>query len=442
MVQRVVDGLGEPKERDGPKAVEGTFVVLQEDRIVTALVTALMFLGPLLLFGFFAKILPPGVLGLHVFVLAMVVRHYQRRHNYGANRIERGVRVTSEGVFVEGVLVVRKEQIADGHFQPRTREPNKKNAFRSSVRLLDNRKRILFEQEAWETQAVEILQVLGLDAGRKRAEFSALSPLALGTQRNTAFASAEWGAVMALVGLLFALGVRLAPALFFLLFPLIVLSMWPSRIAVGVDGILVRWLWRERFIPMSQIVSVAGSGDREITIRLASGKIETLHLAPRDPRQRRLAPWVRQKRDAMLARIHEALEAHRSGASAADVAALVGRGSRSRSEWIEAIGKLREGSGYRTAVVRDEDLWSVVEDPAAPEDARAGAAIALRTSLDEAGKERVRVAAEATASPKLRIALDAAAGDSDEVARSALHELVEDTEDVSQCKGDNQRAVG
>jgi hypothetical protein len=73
--------------------------------------------------------------------------------------------------------------------------------------------------------------------------------------------------------------------------------------------------------------------------------------------------------------------------------------------------------------LREEDLWRVVEDPRASEDARAAAALLLRKSLDAPGKARVRVAAEATASPKLRVALEASISDDDAAALAALDEV-------------------
>ena len=58
---------------------------------------------------------------------------------------------------------------------------------------------------------------------------------------------------------------------------------------------------------------------------------------------------------------------------------------------------------------------------------RIGPELVLRGSLDEEGKSRVRVAAEASASPKLRVALDAAASDgSDLAAHEALAALAGD----------------
>src|SRR5262249_20710300 len=98
--------------------------------------------------------------------------------------------------------------------------------------------------------------------------------------------------------------------------------------------------------------------------------------------------------------------------------------------------ELKSDRGYRQSAIRDEELWRVVEDPRAPQDARAGAALLLRRSLDDAGRARVRIAADAAAAPKLRVALDAAAAGSDEAIESALADLAPEDADgneVSAC---------
>jgi hypothetical protein len=415
--------------------VSGTLVVLEQSKIITAVARALMFLGPLMFLAFVAKVFPPGAMGVHLLIAGAIARRFQRRHNLTARRQERRVRIAREGVFVDGVLTVRREEIADGHFQPRPpRDPDKKRSLGSSVRLLDKGKHILFEGEVEEPQAVEILHLLGLDVGRRRAEFSGSSPLYATTKRNLAFVWGTFASAIAIGFVLGALGLESASGVAFLfVFPVVLGGMWPSRIAVGVDGILVRWLSREHFTPMSQIVSAHPLGNRAIGIQLTSGEVKTIYTSM--ARSRGL--YAVQRRDAALARIREALTAHRAGVDGpptVDVAALVGRGSRTGSDWIDELGKLREGEGgYRSAVVRDDDLWSVVEDPTAAEDARAGAAMALRKSLDQAGKTRVRVAAEATASPKLRVALDAVAEESDEEAAAALQAFTGDEDAAQSC---------
>jgi len=69
----------------------------------------------------------------------------------------------------------------------------------------------------------------------------------------------------------------------------------------------------------------------------------------------------------------------------------------------------------------EEKLWAVVEDASAKPEARASAAAALRVK-GEAPVARLRATAEATASPKLRVALEAAASDDDAVLEQALAE--------------------
>jgi hypothetical protein len=66
-------------------------------------------------------------------------------------------------------------------------------------------------------------------------------------------------------------------------------------------------------------------------------------------------------------------------------------------------------------------LWRIALDPAEKPDLRIGASLALRAGLDDEGKSRLRVAAEAAASPRVRVALAAVAeGDDDEILASTL----------------------
>jgi hypothetical protein len=68
-------------------------------------------------------------------------------------------------------------------------------------------------------------------------------------------------------------------------------------------------------------------------------------------------------------------------------------------------------------------LWRVAEDPALDESARIGAAIALRSNITDGDRERLRVVATSTASPRVRIALDAAVSSPDEDLESKLRAL-------------------
>ena len=65
----------------------------------------------------------------------------------------------------------------------------------------------------------------------------------------------------------------------------------------------------------------------------------------------------------------------------------------------------------------------MIESPSLDPSHRAAAAVALRDQLDDEGKRRLRVAADACASPKVRVALEAAAEDDDQKLSLALEQL-------------------
>jgi hypothetical protein len=78
------------------------------------------------------------------------------------------------------------------------------------------------------------------------------------------------------------------------------------------------------------------------------------------------------------------------------------------TEWLARVRTLREGDAYRGGV-DPERARVVLEDPTADPTARAGAAAYLLPSMGEADRARVRVLAEATAHPRVRVALETAA---------------------------------
>lgn len=365
----------------------------------------LLLLGAFLLFRF-----SPGAFGAHIAAIAAVVRFGVARENSRAKPVERDIEVSAEGVRVDGQLLPRK-RIAEGWYHPRVFSP-------STIRLFDRHKRIVFEARVEsEERAQEMLRALGLDASQKRVEFRTVSPLAERQDRMMLAA----GLIVAVVTLLSRLSVHAGPVPLVTLIGLVaVFSLIPAKVVVGVDGLLLKWLWRKRFISMKDIVSVQAQGETRISIELTGGKYETIYTA--SPKRR--GGVFNERRDVILARIHEALQSHRASRSGADVTAMVARGGRSLEEWKKALAALEAGdAGYRQAAVREEDLWRVVEDPRAGEDARAAAALVLRRGLDEPGKARVRVAAEATASPRLRVALEAATAEDEAAALEALDEL-------------------
>jgi hypothetical protein len=121
---------------------------------------------------------------------------------------------------------------------------------------------------------------------------------------------------------------------------------------------------------------------------------------------------------ALLARIQAAHAAALAGKRPVDVVALVARGGRTAAEWLRALRRLLGGDAadYRSSAVPEENLWRVADDPTAEETARVGAAVALCTGLDDVGRARLLRIAEASASPKVRVALRAAASVEDDQA--------------------------
>jgi hypothetical protein len=119
----------------------------------------------------------------------------------------------------------------------------------------------------------------------------------------------------------------------------------------------------------------------------------------------------------VIERMSQALREHRANkAEAAIRSALPDRAGRDAREWVQALRRAGSGGNddHRTAAVRSDVLWRVVEDPAAPPQERAVAAVALSATLDDGAKQRIRIAAEATAAPEIRAVLEAVAAEADE----------------------------
>jgi hypothetical protein len=177
----------------------------------------------------------------------------------------------------------------------------------------------------------------------------------------------------------------------------------PARIVVGADGVLVTYAG---FVPYGDVTSIERDGAVTVVKRSSGGDVRlvsALHA------------------DALAERLREGLEAFRRGESAGDIAALVAQQGRSAIEWVRGLASLLKGGDYRTANVTPDALWRIAEDPAAHASARAGAAAALRPSLDDQGRARLRVAAEASASPHVRVALETVAAEGttdDDLARA------------------------
>jgi hypothetical protein len=179
---------------------------------------------------------------------------------------------------------------------------------------------------------------------------------------------------------------------------------------VGTDGIVARGPLRTRFFAFGDIASVSATRMR-IELKMRNGTTEAIWAHPDDAAMRA----------ALVQRIEKARAAR--GESAEARASLLARDGRSLRAWRDAlVDQLRGAGGYRDAAVTRDDALRILENAELRAEQRIGAALALVGSGDAEATARVRVVAEASAAPRLRVALErvAASEDDDEAIEAAM----------------------
>jgi hypothetical protein len=166
------------------------------------------------------------------------------------------------------------------------------------------------------------------------------------------------------------------------------LFRFASRVAVGVDGVLVKGTSRTRFFPYRELDDVRVSGG-DVELVRKGRPVLRLQLHGADA----------VRREAVTARIRENIERVQRGEHAV-AAQLV---SSSSQEQLTRVAS--GGADYRGASLSREALWALIEGPAVDADARRAAAEALAKTSDGAERARLRVAAEHCADPRVRVAL-------------------------------------
>jgi hypothetical protein len=131
------------------------------------------------------------------------------------------------------------------------------------------------------------------------------------------------------------------------------------------------------------------------------------------------------ERSVMIAeRIREAQVIAARGPTAGSALLVPERGPRTAVAWLAELRQLVGHDSYRRrASPIVTELWQAVEDANQDGVTRAGAAAALSPLLDDDGRNRLRIAAEATAAPRLRAAFEAAAAADEKQLASALAAL-------------------
>ena len=175
-----------------------------------------------------------------------------------------------------------------------------------------------------------------------------------------------------------------------------------SKISVGVDGIYVGGTSRARFFAYRDLDEV----------RVKGGDIELV-------RQGRVALRLQlhgedaTRRDAIMARIHEALARVKDVERDAAANFVTSRSS------DKVAQSARGGGDYRMPSVSHEALWSLVEGAAVAAPTRTAAAEALVSTGGVPERERLRVAAAHCADPRVRLALEELADDEADEATAA-----------------------
>lgn len=181
-----------------------------------------------------------------------------------------------------------------------------------------------------------------------------------------------------------------------------------ERVAIGTDGVRVRRLiGLARFIAFQSIAEVL-VGKNDVGIRLHDGRTVGWH-------RRRGSLQLTDELEGMAKRIERALVAHRALVERG-AAGQLARGLRPVETWMREVRAMSAASGtqYREANIPLDAIWKTVESANVAPTARAGGAVALRDSLDDVGRGRLRAVAATCASDGLRRALEAAAGEADE----------------------------
>ncbi len=169
------------------------------------------------------------------------------------------------------------------------------------------------------------------------------------------------------------------------------------EVQIGTDGFV--WQGKRRhFIPLRDIEHVSVRA-QDLVIRLVTGEVKVFTVNADD----------RGLVSALKSRLEKALE---DVGLARGKERVLARGNRTFAEWLEAArGTLKTGRGFREVALDAADLLAILADPVADPESRVGAALALQQTQKPEYVQKVRVAAESCASPKLRVVLEQASKD-------------------------------
>jgi hypothetical protein len=203
------------------------------------------------------------------------------------------------------------------------------------------------------------------------------------------------------------------------------LSLRPTTVIAGADGVEIRWLGTSRFIPYAELAQIEKHYKYKLQTQVSGAKVETSRgvLILHERGDTYLICDDDVARD-LIAAVEDGLAKHRR-AAAADLN-TIRRGRLTVADWMASLrGLLSQQDGYRGRATTSDELWSALENPKTDPSDRAAAALALRAHLGEEARPRLRVAIESCASPRLRVALEAIDQGDDATTTESLDELTE-----------------
>lgn len=384
--------------------------------------------------GIFLNLEPLIILVPHLLILASALYAMLWIRNPRTLEIEKLVSVDRDGVHLGRKLALARGKIKAGFVVPR---PDKRPIVRLEKDGLHPALEIRVDNE---DDGREVLRRLGFDATQTIASFVLPSPFFAPTQLRKRFI---WALCAALAtGGLFIGLVRPEPEVFagiIILISVVFAStvfLTRTRLRAGADGIVLRSFRNERFIPYAEIAGIEYHLEKDHTpwagvlLTLRSG--ENLAIPVSSPNQVG-SPRVH----LVVNRLQEAFGDHQRGIRASAEARLV-RGERDLVNWVRELRRTGSGAAadHRIAPVPADRLLELAEDPHANPVMRANAAVALGGNTENGEfRRRIRVAAQATAAPRLRLALEKAVDLHDETALAeALAEVELEAEKAAQKK--------
>ena len=180
-----------------------------------------------------------------------------------------------------------------------------------------------------------------------------------------------------------------------------------SKIAIGLDGVLVGGTTKRRFVAYRDIDHARATGET-IELRSRDRTVLRLQLHGEDA-GRRVA--IVERLNAAIARV----KTHRADPAAAFV----------EGASVAELTRAAEGAtSYRMAAPTREKLWEIFESPVLATEARRAAAEALVPRIDAEERTRFRLAADQVAEPVTRVRLqellaDDAAEEEEQASRPA-----------------------